>query len=170
MPCNCKVDDINQPTNEEWGPYLWRVLHTLAEYSGNNQTNSMMMADEMRAWPLFMKALPNVLPCPDCKIHLNNWIKIHPFLLPTDYSQWKQYIRLWLYTLHEDVNTRTNKLSFQFDTLSTVYKVDDNFKKYSNALNRLLQKSVQVGTISLQNLNSWIKQEKFICMAIGIGI
>lgn len=165
MPCSCIVDKPTYPQNEEWGPHLWLILHTLAEKAGR-QTNAITMGDEQRIWPLFIRALPATLPCPYCRDHLQTYTASHPFELPSTYHQVQAYIRKYIYDLHEDVNTRLGKKSFPFDDLQTTYTSIAPLSSATSKLESLVKKAIQMGGVSLFHWRAWLKQFLLLKAAI----
>jgi hypothetical protein len=165
MPCNCIVDKPTYPQNEEWGPLFWLLLHTLAEKAGK-QTNTIMMGDEQRAWPLFLKTLSPVIPCPYCRLHLDHYIQTHPFDLPMDYYAWKDYIPLYFYNLHESVNVRLEKPSFPFSSLSTTYNDTSRIKATLAHLEKIQERAIKMGGVSLFYWRAWLKQFNMLRSAI----
>jgi len=165
MPCSCIVDKPEYPQNEEWGPLLWLLLHTLAEKAGK-QENPITKGDEMRAWPLFVKELPPAIPCPYCRLHLQEYIKTTPFQLPTDYYEWKTYVPLYFYTLHESVNQRLGKPSFPFADLRTTYKDSSRLKATLDRLEGIQQRAIKMGGVSLLAWRAWLKQFNMVRAAI----
>lgn len=157
MPCNCIVDKPTYPQNEEWGPLLWWILHTLAEKAGR-QTNLITQGDEQRAWPLLIKELPGALPCPYCRVHCEYYLQTHPFALPQDSFEWRTYVPTYLYELHESVNQRLGKPSFPRDSLSQTYKDTGAFKEKLTRLESLVNRAVSLGGMSLFNWRAWLKQ------------
>lgn len=165
MPCSCIVDKPTYPQNEEWGPLLWWILHTLAEKAGR-QTNPISQGDEQRAWPLFLKELPTALPCPFCREHLQGYVAAHPFALPQDPYEWKTYVPTYLYELHEDVNKRLGKPSFPKETLSQTYKDTGQFKDVLTRLQGYADRAVKMGGLSLFHWRAWVKQLNLLRAAI----
>ena len=165
MPCSCIVDKPEYPQNEEWGPLLWLLLHTLAEKAGK-QTNNIMLGDEQRAWPLFVKTLPPVIPCPYCRDHLQQYIKENPFELPSEYIMWKQYIPLYFYRIHESVNQRLGKASFPYETLSTTYKDISRINGTMTRLENIQGRAIKMGGVSLFFWKAWLKQYGMLKAAI----
>lgn len=165
MPCNCVLDKPAYPQNEEWGPLLWLLLHTLAEKAGR-QTNMLTLGDEQRAWPLFVKTLPPIIPCPFCRDHLQEYINKNPFTLPMDYFEWKTYIPQYFYDLHESVNTRLGKPSFPRDQLSTTYKDVGALKGAMERLEKIQNRAIAMGGVSLFYWRAWLKQYGMVKAAI----
>jgi hypothetical protein len=165
MPCSCIVDKPEYPQNEEWGPLLWLLLHTLADKAGK-QTNTIMMGDEQRAWPLFVKTLAPVIPCPYCREHFQSYLTAHPFDLPMDYYMWKDYIPLYFYTLHESVNARLGKPSFPFASLSATYSNTNRIKPTLTQLEKIQERAIKMGGVSLFYWRAWLKQFNMLRSAI----
>jgi len=157
MVCNCIVDKPTYPQNDEWGPLLWWILHTLADKAGR-QTNTVMRGDEERAWPLFFKGLPAALPCPYCRDHLEDYVRSHPFALPADQTTWREYVPNYVYELHEAVNARLGKPSFPKESLHDTYNNTKPFKETLEALQKIENRAIKMGGVSLLSWGAWIKQ------------
>lgn len=71
-----------------WGPSLWFILHTLAEFGGVPQQ-----------WTDLIRALQISIPCSECSAHFQQWVSNHPFHAQTSPRQ-------WILDLHNDVNQR----------------------------------------------------------------
>jgi hypothetical protein len=88
-----------------WGPILWKVLHTLAEF-----------CVDTTLWNDLISRLTIDIPCVVCRSHFAAYIQDHP-LGPTDTVN----LINWFFTLHNDVNQRTGKLVItsipSFDTV-----------------------------------------------------
>lgn len=166
MPCNCVLDLPKYPQNEEWGPLVWCILHSLAEKTGK-QTNAITRGDEQRAWPLFVKALVPVIPCPFCRLHFEEYLKNTPFDLPPDYTVWTDTVRDYFYTFHESVNLRLGKPSFPKDQLALEYKDIGKLKDILARLQILQDRAIKMGGVSLLNWRAWLKQYNMLRAAIG---
>ncbi len=86
--------------NSEWGPPLWRLLHTLAERLGR-QTVPLLAQDEFRAWIAVLQGVEGIMPCQLCRGHYRAWRTARPLeglFGSADAS------REWLWALHEAVN------------------------------------------------------------------
>lgn len=164
MPCNCIVDKPTYPQNDEWGPLLWQIFHTLAQKSGK-QTNLITQGDEQRAWPLFMKTLVPIIPCPYCKDHFQEYLKKNPFNLPMDYFSWNEYIVNWFYNFHEAVNARLGKPSFPREDLKR-YGDTSIFKTNMEKLEKIINRAIQMGGVSLFYWRAWLKQYNMVKAAI----
>ena len=166
MPCSCIVDKPEYPQNEEWGPLLWLVLHTLAEKAGK-QDNLLTKGDEQRAWPLFMKTFAPIIPCPYCRDHCVEYQKTNPFELPQDYTMWKNYIPLYFYQFHESVNQRLGKPSYPITELSKNYKDPARIKTAMASLEKIQERAIKMGGVSLFHWKAWLKQFNMLRASIA---
>jgi len=87
----------------EWGPPLWRILHTLAEHLGRH-TVPLLIADERRSSIQFFKALETVLPCEKCKKHYRAWRLKNPPEKFVAGEELRVAVRNWLWALHSEIN------------------------------------------------------------------
>ena len=87
----------SQPTyNAEttvWGPMLWKVLHTLAEFN-----------TDAALWNELITQLTKDIPCVICRTHFTAYIQSQPI---TSFDT--VTLINWFFTLHNTVNQRTNK-------------------------------------------------------------
>ncbi len=157
MVCNCIVDKPTYPQNDEWGPLLWWILHALAGKAGT-QTNSLLRGDEQRAWPLFFKELTNMLPCPYCRDHLQEYQRSNPFLLPENPTNWNSYVTTYVYDLHEAVNERLGKPSFPKADLYETYRNIGPFKEKFEALQKIVDRAIKQQGVTLFAWRAWLKQ------------
>jgi hypothetical protein len=79
-----------------WGAPLWRVLHTVAEYTDTPTSFSL--------WEHLLNLLTNDIPCMDCRGHFTTYLQSNPIDV-TD----RGALVVWLFCLHNDVNQRIGK-------------------------------------------------------------
>lgn len=79
-----------------WGPTLWRILHTLAEFT--------MYGDMNRFWQILLRNMRTTLPCPDCRAHFVAWSDSHPLTNIKTMPELRIFYRQWLLDLHNQVN------------------------------------------------------------------
>ncbi len=166
MPCSCIVDKPEYPQNEEWGPLLWLILHTLGEKAGK-QDNFITKGDEQRAWPLFVKTFGPIIPCPYCRDHFQEYLQANPFQLPQDYTMWKYYIPTYFYQLHEAVNLRLGKPSFPAMNVSSTYKDPSRIKTALSQMEKIQERAIKMGGVSLLAWKAWLKQCNMLRAAIA---
>jgi hypothetical protein len=76
-----------------WGPLLWKVLHTLAEFN-----------TDPSLWNDLISRLTIDIPCIICRTHFTTYINSQPILSFDTIS-----LINWFFTLHNSVNQRTGK-------------------------------------------------------------
>jgi len=81
------------PETTIWGPMMWKILHTLAEF-----------CIDATLWNDLISRLTIDIPCVVCRGHFTAYIQAHP-LGSIDTIN----LTNWFFTLHNDVNQRTNK-------------------------------------------------------------
>lgn len=86
-----------QLTTSQWGPPVWTILHTLVELSEGKGA----AVDPL--WRGLLINLRGLLPCPECQRHYSDWWASVP--IPTT-GNFVGALRMWLLTLHNDVNRR----------------------------------------------------------------
>lgn len=105
---------------QEWGPPLWRVLHTWAERLGR-QTIPIMAADERRAWVNFLRTIEAVMPCAKCRLHFKAWRLKHPYERFLTAYDIRSEAREWLWSLHEEVNAEKGATGLALEDLPVLY-------------------------------------------------
>ena len=153
------------PSNKEWGPPLWRVLHGLAENLGK-ALPSLMAADEAREMYFILKFVDTVMPCALCQSHYRAWKKQRTIegvpLLRREELQ--DFVKRWLYDLHENVNT-THVV--EYDSLPELYKnidVRSAFKEFQDGI----RTSVGTLTIAQEDLKKFIRHFESLRRIIGM--
>lgn len=168
MTCSrCAQEKTNYPKTSEWGPLIWKILHTLAERAGK-QSNEILKADEMRAWLLVVKTLTSILPCEECRNHATSYMRDHPFEPPTSYPAWNLYIRTYFYTFHEVVNERLEKPSFEFSTLAETYKTTAQLSTWLTQLNEMMMRAMKLNGMNIKSWQTWQNHMKMVRAAMGI--
>jgi len=156
--CSCNIEKINVPQTYEWGPPIWKVMHSMSLKAGTCSVDSMR-ADEIRAWTALIPALGPMLPCEECRGHFATWIAAHPIkpFLTVPYSEKGEWIRRWLFDLHNDVNRRTGKPAFSYDQLIPTYR-NTNISDTLKIVDGLMLNAMKGGGASLLKYKEWLKQ------------
>ena len=107
---------------KEWGPPLWRLLHTFAERLGR-QTNYIGVQDERRSWIVFVRSVESVMPCAKCREHFQRWKRSHPLEQANSLAgeQLRIWATDWLYSLHDEVNKEKDIASPTREEVTAVY-------------------------------------------------
>ncbi len=168
MPCNCIPKVYAYPENSEWGPSFWILLHGLAERAGKT-TDPLFQSDERRAWTHLLNTTDSVLPCPDCSKHYKEWLNARPvgYILTLPYSELREFLRQWLYTLHDNVNQRTGKTSIAYDELTQRYN-SENIPASFKVLDAVEKRAIQLQGVRIQSWNNWVKQYKTLINIYGL--
>jgi hypothetical protein len=168
MPCSCQIPGPAYPENKEWGPFVWTILHGLAERFGQVVTE-LYRNDEVRAWQSLLAATGDMLPCSDCRDHFKTWLAAHPVtpILKIPYSELKEWIRNWIWSLHEDVNARLGKPSFPYANLTATYK-GMNIKYNFQLLELIEKRAIQQGGVGLVHWQLWVKHYRALTSVYGI--
>ena len=90
-----------------WGASLWRILHTMAEYSDKSSVFSL--------WNNLLHLLNTYIPCDQCRQHFSSYLQNNP----VDVSD-RGALSLWMFTLHNDVNGRLGKPQLDYSSLSGI--------------------------------------------------
>jgi hypothetical protein len=86
-------------------------------------------------------------------------VKSHPIVIPTKYEDLHSYVRIWLYTFHEEVNARLGKPSFPLNQLQCDYDVRQAFA----VLNVIIKRAVYTTAVSIL---AWTKWSNFVKIAV----
>ena len=148
-------------------PLVWLILQTLAEKSGK-QTNEIIKGDEMRVWPLLLKALIPIIPCEECRAHAGDYVKSTPFELPSSYPAWNFYIRTYFYTFHEAVNTRLGKPNFDFSSLTETYKSTAELTPWLMDLNKLMMAAMKLNGMNIKSWQTWQNHFRMLKASMGL--
>lgn len=110
---------MEYPQNNIWGPHLWTILHSIAERIGSKSLKRLP-GEETRIWAGLLASLRYSLPCPQCKKHYLEYYSSNPIHSIHE-------IRLWLYNLHSQINSRNEKSDITIDQISEIYSKPFNF-------------------------------------------
>lgn len=141
----------------EWGPPLWKILHSLTESLGH-QTNAILAGDEAHEMVFLLRDLEKVMPCQLCRAHYNAWRKAHPLeqVSPLRGPALRDTVRKWLYELHETVNRdRKIESGIRLEQIPELYKGIDIRTEWAKFF-ELMKASTEVGLVSqsvLQNFH-----------------
>lgn len=168
MPCACTIPVPNYPTNCEWGPILWKLLHGLANKYGKVISPLFLKEQELFWQKLFHETL-HILPCKECREHYktyldNNNPSILKTLSPQEQIHW---VQMFFFTLHNEINVRNNKPLFEFDALHDLYK-NVSFRFTIKHYEKLLKIVFQYNEVSLLSWLNWIKHFRSLMGIYGL--
>lgn len=136
---------MNAPSNNEWGPALWTILHTLSLRIGsvtsnaNWQSANHVINEEKRLWYGLLNCLKYSLPCPLCKKHYIMYFNLHSI---TSTNINLSYIMEWIFNLHNAVNIRNNTPTITIDKLCIIYSDSSNLRNLYNILHIHLKRAI----------------------------
>ena len=96
-----------------WGPSLWRILHTGAQYTTS--------VHQRLTWIRLLDVMKGALPCAECSAHYNAWITANPVSLPSSGAELQVAISSWLLALHNDVNRRNDVAPWTLEQVAAAY-------------------------------------------------
>lgn len=107
-----------------WGPQLWHTIHTLAYDYQRKPSNDELRISREEAYANWFNALPKLLPCPGCRMHL----ALRMQKTPPPIKDTQGTFKLWEWTvdLHNEVNKSTGKVEYTYDEARL-----DFLKRYS---------------------------------------
>lgn len=93
----------------QWGPPIWKCIHYVALGYPNEPTDDIKIS-----YIIFLTALKDVIPCKICSTHYEEYLNKFP--LDDNVMSSKTTLFNWTVDLHNDVNIRSNKPTFDYDT------------------------------------------------------
>lgn len=115
-----------------WGPSMWHSLHTISFNYPIKPTN-----EQKKIYLNFYRSIGDVLPCRYCRINFKKNLKKRPLNMKTMKN--RLTLSLWLYNLHEDINTMLGKKSnLSYDDVRNRYEM---FRSRCLNKNRLKKKT-----------------------------
>jgi len=149
---------------QEWGPYIWKILHYHAEYAGK----SVLLADEIRAWTTLLRNTEGVLACAVCRDHYRTWRSTHPVeeFIGRDKDTFQELLRRWLWDLHEYVNDTKEvpvEQRLPFEKLAAYKEISrqEIFQSIST-LKDILQKAALHRQVNPIYVTEWVRALKFL--------
>lgn len=156
--------------NSEWGPPLWRILHTLAERVGK-QSVLMLAQDETRAWIGLLQHVEGIMPCQMCRGHYRAWRtrrSLEGLYGGSDAS------REWVWALHEQVNEQRGvppEARVSFAQLEGLYgptsRSRQEFQQDIDTLMAVLWRAVQQRLIDGGHVRDWQKRLGMLRRFVG---
>jgi hypothetical protein len=163
MPCACQVPVPLYPETAEWGPILWLILHGLAEKAGS----ATIPMDEILEWPRFLKLTGEMLPCDICSKHFATYLSENPIPRKIPYDQLRDFLRTWLWTLHNDINEANSKPIFLFADLTSTYSSVD-IQDQIWRLTPVMKRVIELSGVSLLKWTKWLHSCKLLKSILGI--
>ena len=137
---------MDEPQNHIWGPNLWMILHSAAERIGGSHVK--LPQEELRIWAGLLSSLRHSLPCPVCKKHFTTYFSSTPVKMFN-----REFIRIWLYDLHCQVNDRTEKkVDITIEQISEIYSKPFNFSAHFRIVTEHMNRALRLGWSSRDDI------------------
>lgn len=151
------------PQTTEWGPAVWRILHSLAEKSLS--TPVKQTGEERRLWFNILNSLRYSLPCPNCRKHYNDYYVANLIDKFIKNNSFNIELRIWLYNLHCEANKHTAKYNtIMIEELTSLYGNYDGIKNDAKIFVEHMQRGVFHKWISHEDM---LKTRRFLYEIIG---
>ena len=139
---------------EWWGPRFWKILHTLAECSGSI-SSPILANDEADYWAILLKIQGLVMPCALCRTDYAKWLFVHKI---GDIRGLKEnrrdYLRKWLFSCHNAVNSRNNKMVLEIESLAELYK-KESIGKVVLEIFQMFNLAMERSQLKPEDVNRW---------------
>ena len=146
------------PTNCDWGPIIWNLLHGIADKYGKLMS-PLFAIEEQLAWIKLLNETEKILPCKECKAHYKEYLTLHkPDILKTlPYGERGVWIQTFFFNLHNEINVRNNSPLFDYNNLHITYN-NINFKYNIKHYEKLLDIIFRYNEVGLFAWKNWLKQ------------
>jgi hypothetical protein len=115
-PVNIKQIPIRYSSNpDSWGPHLWYFLHCSA--ANYPIRPSIEKSNAMKRW---IRALPETLPCGDCREHFKEYVKQNNHKLDVVCSSRRNLMKFFI-DIHNKVNERNGKPKISYEQAFSMY-------------------------------------------------
>jgi hypothetical protein len=135
---------------------LWPILHWLSVRAGQGQCLAKCRADEARELVWLFTHLESIVPCVECKKHIEDYRKANP--LPAASAATRDAVRefeVWVWTFHEAVNHRLGKGEGpSLEEARSKWKGIQGMQEYGRYI-KVLGESVLKGSVQGQALREW---------------
>ncbi len=146
------IQFLVMPVPSVWGPILWPILHWMSVRAGLGLCLAKCRADEKRELAWLFTHLESIVPCVECKKHIEDYRKVNP--LPAALAETKGY-ELWVWTFHEAVNRRLGKAAGpNLEEAREKWRNLKGLHEYGRYM-KLLDESVLKGSVQGQALREW---------------
>ena len=158
----------NFPTNCEWGPILWRLLHGIADKYGKLMSPLFLKEQEL-SWVNLINDTLKILPCKDCREHYKIYLfNNNPKIIKTlPFNEQTLWVQNFFFNLHNEINASNNKPLLDFKDLHDTSK-NVNFFFDLKHFEKLLTIVFRYNEVSLFSWRSWLKNFKTLQSIYGL--
>ena len=116
---------MDAPQTAQWGPCVWRFLHSMAEKVGkitDVRGQRQRSDEEKRCWTNIIQFLQRAMPCPLCRQHFKEYVMRHNFAHIFTGEGRKDALRKWLWDCHTNVRTsKGHPIDVKLDAVPAMY-------------------------------------------------
>jgi hypothetical protein len=127
LKSNTYVRFMDAPQVAQWGPRMWRFLHSMAEKVGrivDVRSQVQRNNEEKRLWLVLVQGLQKSMPCPLCRQHFREYVMRNGFgvIFNSTGETRRSELRKWLWTLHNHVRTgKSQPIDVRLDDVPSLY-------------------------------------------------
>lgn len=171
MPCACLKPDPKYPTNLEWGPAFWGILHTLAHYAGSLAHAPLLQTDERKHWADIFRELSDTLPCEECREHYKSMLLTSDTasLKTISYNEFGAFIKTTWWDFHNRVNVRLEKPVFIYENLGPTYGNGVPIKAIIKGVTPTMERAIKLSGVKIMAWKNFLKSVSYLIGAYGIG-
>lgn len=144
-------------SNAEWGPFLWKTLHCIAEKVG--RTGPSIEIDQKNDFEFLILNMGNILPCKICQKHYRDYLKDHtPDWKKLKGMSFHNEVVNWLFVLHNKVRSHSEQ-SIDIDTVekcSALYKDCKISSIEMNRFNSIMSHATRMRIVKHDTLSRWM--------------
>ena len=169
MPCNCTKPDPKYPTNLEWGPAFWGIIHSLAQSAGRLGHSTILQADERKHWTAIFSELSDTLPCDDCRGHyrvLLSGISLGS-IKTMPYAELGPFIKHTWWDWHNQVNARLGKEALPFENLDTTYS-GNSVRILLKGVTPTIEIAIKMSGVRIMAWKNFVKSVIYLMGTYGI--
>jgi hypothetical protein len=181
MPCGCAKKKSNSvhfteanskeiPDSTEWGPILWKYLHSLTEKIGF-LGNRLLDSDQANHMEYLITSLHLIIPCTECQSHAANYLSLNPFPSLKDLhgEELRSTIRNWLFSFHNHVRISKGQPIIVTSAKDCVALYSQSFVpkcEYSLFVQNVGY-AVRQGWVRIENWRKWYSHSERLRILLG---
>lgn len=157
--CSCKGSIILGVETTEWGPHYWNVLHFLSLKAGTAQPRAR--DEEQRTWIRIIQKTGLAIPCADCRAHYKDWLLRNPVktLETLGYEEKGEWIRLFFYNLHSEINIKkgNDSANIPYESVLIQYKTVNLLQEMAT-VSKYVDRATHSGQLKIMDFKDWKRQ------------
>lgn len=129
-----------------WGPPLWAVLHRIGFHAG--KAPEKLARDERREFEWLINHLETVVPCADCRAHIEEYRRGRRPSASIEGGR-------WLWEFHEAVNARLGKTGVDFSSELGSSASKKTLRQLWKTYTDTILTSIQVGFVTRESVSEF---------------